>query len=233
MGNSCCSKNEGEQLETNYSLRALEIQSKLKSQQPEIIQLHQPDPSRAAPVENMNKLHSNVVEAISRVPNFDFKLENRVDTETGLEMGPFKFTDGSTYLGEIFNKKKHGYGEIVFPDGSVYHGYFKDDKYEGMGRLIQSDGEVYQGEWQDDKAQGYGEFYNLDGSYQGMWDQDKQNGRGTETWQDGSKYSGDFKNSKKHGQGTFEWSNGCKYEGGFLNGEIEGKGNNIFIIYSC
>ena len=66
----------------------------------------------------MNEIHEGVKEALKKIPNFDFQLDKKRDSEAGMPMGPFKFTDGSTYLGEIFNGKRHGYGEVVFADGS-------------------------------------------------------------------------------------------------------------------
>lgn len=48
-------------------------------------------------------------------------------TETGLAEGKMlrKYSDGSSYLGDCYDSKFHGYGVLHYPDGSVYEGRFE------------------------------------------------------------------------------------------------------------
>ena len=83
----------------------------VKSENKEILAKHSPDPSKAAPIDKMNPLHQNVKKSLESLPNFNFEFRKHQATQSGIELGPFKYTDGSTYVGEYRNGLKHGYGE--------------------------------------------------------------------------------------------------------------------------
>ena len=113
-----------------------------------------------------------------------------------------KYPDGSVYVGEVKDGKRHGRGTFTNPDGRKYEGEWKDGEYHGRGTMTLPDGEKYEGEWKDGK----------------------RNGRGTETWPDGEKYEGEFQNDKYHGKGVAIYPDGAKYEGEFQDGMAHGRG---------
>ena len=104
--------------------------------------------------------------------------------------------NGSRYVGEWKDGKKHGQGTYTSGkgegEGDKYVGEFKGGFKNGHGKYIWSNGDEYVGEFKDDKP----------------------NGQGTYTWSDGDKYHGEFLNGKFHGQGMGKTPNGY-----FLVGE--------------
>jgi len=96
--------------------------------------------------------------------------------------------NGSRYVGEWEDGKKHGQGTYTYPDGGKYEGEWKDGKENGQGTYTWSDGRKYVGECKDGK----------------------KHGKGTYTFSDGRKYVGEYKDDKKHGQGTFTYPDGDK-----------------------
>ncbi len=84
------------------------------------------------------------------------------------------YNDGSCYIGEVLNGKKHGKGVLstcafVYSAGmpissemahlskwNEYHGIWVDDKMEGPGQMLRKCGTgtcqlIYDGMWKDDK----------------------------------------------------------------------------------
>jgi len=118
--------------------------------------------------------------------------------------------NGSRYVGEWKDGKKHGQGTYTsgkgVGEGDKYVGEFKSNKYHGQGMYTYSNGDKYVGEYKDDK----------------------EHGQGTFTWSNGNKYMGEFKDGKKHGQGTFTYSNEKKYVGEWKNGKQNGQGTLTF-----
>ena len=60
-------------------------------------------------------------------------------------------TQGTKYVGEYKDGKRHGQGTYTFPDGKKYVGGWKDSKYHGQGTLTSSDGKYFVGEFKDSK----------------------------------------------------------------------------------
>ena len=61
--------------------------------------------------------------------------------------GVFKYADGSVYTGQFASDKKHGNGKMTFVDGGSFLGSYKEDKRDGRGTLTTSDGTVRAGVW--------------------------------------------------------------------------------------
>ncbi len=60
--------------------------------------------------------------------------------------------DGSKYVGEWKDGKKHGQGTFSWPGGAKYVGEFKDDKQHGQGTLTFDDGKVLKCTWVNGEA---------------------------------------------------------------------------------
>jgi hypothetical protein len=114
------------------------------------------------------------------------------------------YANGSKYVGEWHNFKRHGEGELRFPDGSYYKGHWENDKKNGQGFMRYYDISRYQGNWKDDKRDGLGRMDYINGGiYKGNWKNDKRDGLGKMKYYDGSIYEGEFKDDNRDGEGTF------------------------------
>ena len=65
--------------------------------------------------------------------------------EYGDGQGTFFYSDGSKYVGERKNGKKHGKGTLTHLDGEKYEGKFKGGNRNGKGTLTFPNGEKYVG----------------------------------------------------------------------------------------
>ena len=120
---------------------------------------------------------------------------------------------------------QNGQGTYTYADGSKYVGEWKDGKRHGQGTYTWADGNKNVGEWKDDKRHGQGTFTSTDGEkYVGEFKDDKLHGQGIHTYADGSEYVGEFKDNKSHGQGIYTYADGRKYDGEWRNDKPHGQG---------
>ena len=85
-----------------------------------------------------------------------------------------KHIDGSNYVGEWLNNKRHGIGQLSFPDGDVYTGEWSNGKMTGNGEFEFHTGIKYVGQFLDGKFHGWGQLTKTNGHTQeGKW----KNGR--------------------------------------------------------
>ena len=59
--------------------------------------------------------------------------------------------NGTKYVGEYKNGKRHGQGTLTTPDGRKYVGEYKDGKFHGQGTLTFRDGDKYVGVFKDEE----------------------------------------------------------------------------------
>ena len=118
-------------------------------------------------------------------------------------VGIYTYDDGSKYVGEWKDDKKHGQGTYTWPSGDTYIGEYKDNKKHGQGTYTlqmatntSASSKITKG---TDKAPIL--FANGD-KYIGEFKDDEYNGQGTYTfgpnseWS-GDKYVGEYKDAKK------------------------------------
>jgi hypothetical protein len=60
-------------------------------------------------------------------------------------IGRAKYRDGSEYIGEMEDMKKHGIGIFIDNQGKRYEGEFDFDSAQGMAKIIYPDGSYYMG----------------------------------------------------------------------------------------
>jgi hypothetical protein len=60
-------------------------------------------------------------------------------------------TEEKSYLGQLKNKKFHGFGVVEYADGSVFQGNFINGKKEGIGIYQNADGEFLSGIFSNDQ----------------------------------------------------------------------------------
>ena len=77
--------------------------------------------------------------------------------------GTVTLPDGSKYVGEYKDGKRHGQGTLILPYGK-YVGEFKDDKKHGQGTHTWPSGQKYVGEWRDGSYVGESKDYRYSDS---------------------------------------------------------------------
>ena len=88
-------------------------------------------------------------EMIDKLSEGQNKIENGQGTHT--------YPDGSKYVGEFRDGKRHGQGTYTFQEGDTYVGEWKYGEENGQGTLTFPDGSTfsegkkYEGEWKDGK----------------------------------------------------------------------------------
>ena len=145
-----------------------------------------------------------------------------------LNKGRIYYEDGSFYVGEIKNYKRHGKGKFK-SDLENYDGDWKDDQKDGDGTLIFSDGTKYIGQFKNNNFDGKGKMEWKDGFfYEGYFLNNFLHGEGYLRGNNEHIYKGQFQNGKFHGEGIFKWINRNEsteyYKGNYSNGQKDGKG---------
>ena len=152
--------------------------------------------------------------------------------------GTVTYPDGTLYVGDFKDGKRHGQGTYTFPRGSKsavcceHVGKWKNGMPNGLGVHTYADGRIEEGMYKNGKFQ-YAQkisptrkirkistgFGICPGTYKPTWN----NCIGTRTFFSGSKYVGQWRSGKQHGQGVLT-GDGEKYVGSFKNGLHHGKG---------
>jgi hypothetical protein len=102
-------------------------------------------------------------------------------------------TQAVACIGDCIN----GQGTYTYPDGTKYVGEHKDNKRHGQGTFTGLNSTKYTGEFKDDKANGQGEFTYPDGSkYVGEFKDNNPNGQGTLTYSNRTLKSGLWKDGE-------------------------------------
>jgi hypothetical protein len=134
----------------------------------------------------------------------------------------------STYKGEYWDGKPHGFGTRVFKSGAVYTGQFRWGLFDGRGTYTYEDTSVYDGMWHADMRHGYGVWQCVRGDrYAGIWDKDTAMcGHGVRLDRiTKSVYSGDIRAGTYHGYGFYrDGTTGETYEGEWRAGKRQGTG---------
>ena len=143
--------------------------------------------------------------------------------------GTETYKDGSTYVGEFKDGKRHGQGKHTWSniDGSTdkqYVGEYENGEKNGYGFMLFTDGGNYLGGWKDGIYNGQGKYTFPNGTvFEGEWKNGRLNGQVTMTSSkfpiDGYKYVGEFKDNMKNGQGVHTFSTGTKYVGDWKEGK--------------
>merc|ERR1719161_61483 len=132
------------------------------------------------------------------------------------------FADGSVYVGQILDGKRHGNGTCMSAD-EQYHGQWLNDLQEGQGCATWHDGRVYEGGFREGRFHGFGcmEWHTKQGTqmYEGEYINDLKHGQGKFTWADGRIYDGAWYEGRRHGQASFTNTQGqvrvgiwCEYK---------------------
>jgi len=243
MGNGCCSENERKDESSDFRAMNQESAPDRKTRAtvqefyiegesaydsvPESIDVEDPEKHKpTSPITQTqaeNRLHPSVEQRLSKL----LRQPNTAPPTTSHypHMGPFKYPDDSTYLGQYNNGKREGFGQEILKDGSIYEGNWSNDKKNGNGRYVGIDGAVYTGDWVNGEKHGQGALDYVDGTgYNGGWSMGQISGKGRQKWPDGNIYQGDFMNGKKHGSGNFVWPDGNKFDGQYKNDIRDGFG---------
>lgn len=177
------------------------------------------------------------------------------ETFTGLWLHPYATIKNRSFLEDIIQGKRDGYGNFY----SVWLNCKTNSQYKKLShkkckkkilslfleiqiKICQSkisienssnhsipDTVGYIGSWEDEKREGFGTNLWENGDiYIGNWSNDMQNGWGKNIWADGSKYLGQYCNNIKEGVGEYTWEDGTFYIGEWKNNVIHGIGKYIW-----
>ena len=102
----------------------------------------------------------------------------------------------------LFGQSKKSGLLYIMENGSRYVGEWEDGKKHGQGTYTsgkgEREGDKYVGDWKDGKRTGQGTYTWSNGNkYIGEWKDGKRTGQGTLTFPDGTKYVGEWKNGKE------------------------------------
>mmetsp|Transcript_59788 Transcript_59788/g.129511 ORF Transcript_59788/g.129511 Transcript_59788/m.129511 type:complete len:250 (-) Transcript_59788:209-958(-) len=135
-----------------------------------------------------------------------------------------KYDDGSTYVGQLLNCRRHGHG-VWQSKTEEYTGSWKDDQRDGQGRQTWQDGRQYEGQFRDGKFHGHGrmEWGTKQGKmvYEGQYVDDMKHGEGKYTWPDSRTYSGQWVQGKRSGRATYTNPSGESRLGIWKDDKIE------------
>ena len=101
-----------------------------------------------------------------------------------IKIGIESWKDGTIYMGDFKNNKKHGIGIYRWNDGTIYYGEWKNNNMDGYCYIKYADDRRYEGQMMNGAKNGYGEF----------------------TWKPTRKYIGYYLNDLKEGFGVYIWN---------------------------
>lgn len=101
--------------------------------------------------------------------------------------------NGNSYIGQIIDGNRTGFGTYRFHDGEKYVGEFKEGKFHGFGVYYLKNGDMYKGDFVDGKFQGFGTYRHYFGdTYAGQFIDDQRTGFGTLQYANGTTLRGNF-----------------------------------------
>lgn len=59
-----------------------------------------------------------------------------------------RYQNGDQYVGELYQRKRHGYGIYYYANGDIWYGEYKNDVRSGYGCLFDRNGEMTIGMWE-------------------------------------------------------------------------------------
>ena len=124
---------------------------------------------------------------------YEGRYENGVLNGKGIFLNDKK----DKYIGDFFNTKKWGKGELI-TDKIHYEGDFYNDKMHGNGKIkFLREGKIYQGNFKNGNIEGVGTIF----------------------WRNGDIYQGEVKFGKMHGKGVYKFKNGKTVKAVFSMGK--------------
>lgn len=206
----------------------------MQNEQPQLTpeQLHGPPSNIARKVEKENNLKPALQSLTTKHQEFLTTLYKTKNPNLPL-LGPYQYSDGSTYYGNYSHGKREGFGMMIKQNGDyIYTGFWHNNKRKGKAFIIDEQRSVYK--LQDASSfvsdfgvvTGKGLFKNTKGeTYEGFLNNGILEGKGSYTnTHTKEKFLGDFVNGVKHGKGEQAVLNKFKYVGEFVQGKKQGKG---------
>jgi hypothetical protein len=124
---------------------------------------------------------------------YEGRYENGVLNGKGIFLSDKK----DKYIGDFYNTKKWGKGELI-TDKIHYEGDFYNDKMHGNGKIkFLREGKIYQGNFKNGNIEGVGTIF----------------------WRNGDIYQGEVKFGKMHGKGVYRFKNGKTVKAVFSMGK--------------
>jgi hypothetical protein len=154
--------------------------------------------------------------------------------------------DGSSYVGQMRDGKRHGLGVVQTKDGDRQAGEWRDNVLDGLGIEHQADGTRYEGRWQEGHSTGLGLLEKpgverAEGNFvagrlegpgirrtladpmamrAGEWHGGGLDGPGVETIGQRERYEGGFRAGRRHGYGQLTGSDEKIVSGRWEDGKL-------------
>ncbi|CAK92244.1 unnamed protein product (macronuclear) [Paramecium tetraurelia] len=154
--------------------------------------------------------------------NYRQEMEQMIELNRSRCFKTEQYQDGSSYVGEMYNQLRDGFGKYQFVEGGYYEGQWKQNKMHGYGTLFYGVGQkAYEGQFENDQFSGFGTLYNKEPTkLDTPFDCSNFDLIGN-YW---VKYVGNFQNELKDGQGALYLSNDECYKGEFYQDYVDGHG---------
>lgn len=145
----------------------------------------------------------------------------------------YRYSDGSTYVGDFKDGKPNGHGVAQHANGSRYEGDWKDGLFHGKGKFSWSFGQWYAGDFSRGQTQGKGEInYPSGARYVGDFaEQFSFHGNGVYYWPNGATYNGEFRDDAKHGEGALTFKGGKTFRTEWRKGLLKMNLENGEVFY--
>ena len=146
-----------------------------------------------SPNVSYNFPHHNQVRSLpSNIDELDVAKKEKEDV-ISIEKGEYSYNDGTKYIGETLQGRKHGYGLFIKCNGDKIEGNWVNDEVRGPAILIKKDGSVFEGTWEDGGMTGYGTSESSRMNYKGFWKEGRLHGEGKCSYKDGKVIEGTFR----------------------------------------
>lgn len=72
-----------------------------------------------------------------------------LDTEHLYDYGfvSIRYQNGDQYVGELYQRRRHGYGIYYYANGDIWFGQYRNDARQGFGVLFDKDNNLVIGQW--------------------------------------------------------------------------------------
>lgn len=150
---SCCDKNQEQGLDMTSGNQSLKIATNNIDNSDNNAHAPKADDIILINKTDINKVNDRVSDALVKFGPFKVNYPRRDSWKELPELGPYRYPNKSTYVGQYKNGWRHGEGIMIGDDGSKYEGLWANDHRNGVGRFIHADGDCYDGEWVEDKMQ--------------------------------------------------------------------------------
>jgi hypothetical protein len=160
----------------------------------------------------------------NRLPKLSYVQNGCLTGDCMNGIGIYLYKNGTKVYAKFESGEVSGYAICYYNDGSKYIGNIKNQKKHSSGIYFDANGAVKEGVWNEDKFVVATEHTGKKGCINGNC----VNGKGASKYDDYSLYEGGFFNEQADGFGIYHFSNGNIYIGQWENNQLNGSGTMFY-----